>query len=372
MDTVAANSELDMLREGARGALKRTIDKADLRGGAAADAAYVARAWTMAAEMGWLGLLVPPSSGGLGLGLTEAAVLTHELGRALFPAPFTETAIVTATLLAALPASSERREALAAVASGRMRVSIARFDSAARTALVQFPQAATHFLALTPPVQAGGGAMEAHLMRAGTEECWVRMREPLDVTCPIGAFELSLNATSEPLGGTITAPLAERLAAVGHIAGSAELVGVAEAAFDMAVAYVKERHQFGAAVGSFQAIKHKLVDAFILLENAKAATAHAAAAYDSGGSQSRLAIDAARGSAAEAALRTTADCIQVHGALGFSWEHDAHLFLKRARRLVAFLGDAAASRRAIGDRLALAACGDGYDLFAETDATIDA
>jgi alkylation response protein AidB-like acyl-CoA dehydrogenase len=99
------------------------------------------------------------------------------------------------------------------------------------------------------------------------------------------------------------------------------------AALDMAVAWARERRQFGMPIGSFQSLKHRMADGFVLLENARATTRHAAAAHDARAADRTIALAVAASSAAESAPRLTADCIQVHGALGFAWERGAHLYL---------------------------------------------
>jgi alkylation response protein AidB-like acyl-CoA dehydrogenase len=362
MDFTTLSDEQDMLRDTARRALAEAVDKNALRAGAAADPAFVARTWSLAATMGWTGMLVPLAAGGLGLGFADAAVLCTEFGRALFPGPFAATAILTATLAGMQVAPGWRDGVLPAIATGRMRVATIGIeqlvettatpqpgsrDSAERPDIVEYPHSATHFLSIARD----GSTCRALLFPADAAGVSLTMWQPFDVTCPVGAVEFpGLDAAI--LRCDISQAQTAELLAASRIAAAAELVGVADAALDKAVAYSRERQQFGVPIGSFQAIKHRLADGFVLLENARTATRHAAAAQDARADDRSIAIDVARSCAVEAALRITADCIQVHGALGFSWEHDAHLYLKRARRIVGTLGDAHSARRSIGDLLA--------------------
>ena len=125
-----------------------------------------------------------------------------------------------------------------------------------------------------------------------------------------------------------------------RVALSAELVGVAQAALDLASAYARERVQFGKPIGSYQAIKHQLANAWMGVDNARLAVRYAAAALDGGLPDWRFACAAAEFTAIEGAQQATRTAIQVHGGMGFTWEHDAHLYLKRAQHLATRLGGA--------------------------------
>ena len=374
--------EETMLRDSARRALANAIDRERLCRDEALDQASLDRAWSVAVDMGWTGILVPSECGGLGLGVAEASVICEEMGRALFPGPFTATAILAAALISRWPATPDRNEALSSLAAGTMRIGMAGLaeianargraplsDRGIRRDLVEFPEAATHYLIVRGNAEAADGTpFQTLLLPVASGSATITRRQPLDPTCPIATVEIVDIPNLGLLQGEIAAEEMGRLAAIGHVAGASELVGIAGAALDMAVAYAKERSQFGVPIGSFQAIKHRLVDCFVLLENARSATQHAAIECDAGGADCTLAVDAARSAAIDAALRITADCIQIHGALGFSSEHAAHLYLKRARRLAAGLGGSSAARRAIGARLAELALRAQDELFSSSSA----
>ncbi len=384
MKLAVMTEEQEMLRTTARRVLADAVDRRALGSGAASDPAFVERIWSLAAAMGWTGLLVPSASGGLGLTLADAALLGEELGRALFPAPFTATSIAAVTLAGGMAAPGWREEILPAIAAGRMRIAVIGLEELAAEAsggalasasssgqhdLVEYADSATHFL-----VVAGcrSSRLTALLIPADAVGVSITMRQPFDVTCPIGSVDLAAVATTGMLCGEVSAGTVQAALARRRVMASAELVGIAGAALETALSYAGERRQFGVPIGSFQAIKHRLADGFVLLESARLATYHAAKSYGEETPGRDVMVDVAWRCAVEAALRVTADCIQIHGALGFSWEHDAHLFLKRARRLAAMLGDAPAARDAIGALLANVARGGEAELFPPIGLTMPA
>jgi alkylation response protein AidB-like acyl-CoA dehydrogenase len=170
MTLAVTTEEQEMLRAAARGALADVVDRRALGSGAAADPAFVERIWSLAVKMGWTGLLVPTASGGLGLTLADAARLGEELGRALFPAPFTATAIAAATLADGMTTPGWREEILPAIAAGRMRIAVLGLEESAADAssgvpapavplgqhdLVEYADSATHFLVVDRDRPAG-------------------------------------------------------------------------------------------------------------------------------------------------------------------------------------------------------------------------
>jgi alkylation response protein AidB-like acyl-CoA dehydrogenase len=373
----------EMLRDSARRALldlKSRPVSLDVAGRHAAPGEQV---WALAVEMGWTGLLIPENSGGLGLSLADGVVLGEELGRGLFAAPFAPTAIVTASLASLACGQEWREDVIPGILDGRIRVSIIGLDNAGDVAgepalrvdeapparlygqcgIVSYPNFATHFLVLTSDKVARSPYKSAFLLPRDLPGIAVSMRQSLDESCPIGTVHFDGAALSEAPHVALSLQDVERLKDASRIMASADLVGTGQAALDMAVAYAAERHQFGLPIGSFQAIKHKLCDDFVAVENARSATRHAAAVYDAGAAGRGIATDVAWRCAAEAALRATTNCVQVHGALGFSWEHAAHHFLKRARRLAAAFGGAYPLRDRIGEALDQIIVGRGWELF---------
>ncbi|MBX3529422.1 MAG: hypothetical protein KF849_02365 [Rhizobiaceae bacterium] len=175
--------------------------------------------------------------------------------------------------------------------------------------------------------------------------------EAFDPVAPMA----SLAAGNEPdTGLTPGADAAASLFGAADLWIAAELLGIAERSGEMAVAHAGERRQFGQIIGSYQGIKHRIVDDYVLQQNAAAVLQLATRAWDAGQADRRMLAHAARFAASEAALSASAFCIQAHGAMGFSWEHPAHLYYKRARRLANLLGSAGESRAALGEAICAA------------------
>jgi alkylation response protein AidB-like acyl-CoA dehydrogenase len=349
--------------------VRRTLEDANpvsaLTGSAADPVAIARRHWALAAEVGWPGLLIPEDAGGSGLGQRELAILCEEMGRYLFCGPFLATSVFAASITALAERYGKMSHAASEIAAGRMVITAATVsppgtwistgptlkveDTSMLTGgreVVEHVDLATHFLATDLfAAQDDSFNLLAVLLPTGPN-VQIESRQALDFSCPIA----SVRFIKEPVSpenilhvSLSQDELAELLQPI-HVAIAAELTGVAQAALDGAVRYAQIREQFGKPIGSFQAIKHKLADAFVLTRNARLAVRFAAS------SKSAPETEAARVIAADAALKVTSDYIQVQGGMGVSWESDAHLYLKRARRLVAAYGDTHLFRRAYADR----------------------
>ena len=325
--------------------------------------AEVAQVWRRIAAQGWLGLHVPEEYGGSGYSLAETAVVTEELGRQLTPAPFLPSVVVSATLAEA-GTDDQRKAWLPGVVDGTVTVGAA--------------------LASTVQVQDGALSGKAVGLLAGSEATLLLVAVGTDAalveTSALGAavqpheqFDPALGIATVTLAGV---PL-ERVQFIAGGAGiarrvlrtvaAAEAAGGARAVLDQALQYSKIREQFGRTIGSFQAIKHTLADMLMRVELAVAVAWDAARAGT--GAQGELAAAAAAELALDAYCDNAQHNIQVHGGIGFTWEHDAHLYLRRAislRQVVSAAGDPAA------DLLALTAAGTrrhyGIDLPPEADA----
>lgn len=330
-----------MLRDAAARTLAEAAPHAALAQGADAAAAFVESHWRLAADMGWTGIAVPESHGGLGLGLPEAADIVEEMGAQLFCGPYALSAVLLPGIAPHFGAVGDT--VLRALAEGSVRLGLATDEAGAS-------QDGGHIL---PLVEHAAGA--SHILRLERDEAGFdfvlyrttgatsRALQPMDPTTPIASVSLAPDA--EMARASCSHGEAERLLLPIHILTAVELVGIARAALERAVAHVRQRKQFGEVIGRFQAIKHRLADGFTLLSHARLAVSDAV--------QRPGDLDAAqiaRVIAADAAMKITADCIQLHGGMGFSWETDAHFYLKRARRLHASFGGTAALRKRAGDR----------------------
>jgi alkylation response protein AidB-like acyl-CoA dehydrogenase len=272
--------------------------------------------WKAAGEQGWLAVTVPEEFDGLGLGLIEAQVIARALGAGVAPGPWRGTVLAAEAIR--LAGSDEQKAAwLPRLATGE----------------------AIGALGLGRTVEYGAVAdvvVTADGLLTGAS------------ATPVVSFD-GTTRLAELSGGDVEALPGDRstLEARAAVLVAADLVGTAREALTRTVAYDKEREQFGVPVGSFQAIKHALADLHVGVTMAEHAALYAAHAVDAGLEGAELAVAVAKAKASDVAQQATGAMIQYHGGIGFTWEHEAHLFYKRAKRLAAQYGSADAHRRTI-------------------------
>jgi alkylation response protein AidB-like acyl-CoA dehydrogenase len=289
--------------------------------------------WKAAGEQGWLAVLVPEEHDGLGLGMVEAQVIARALGAGVAPGPWRGT--VLAAEAVRMAGSDEQRAAwLPRLAAGDAVGAFTLRGTAPGT----LP--AVEYGAPADVVVARSGDGLA-LLTDGTST----PRGSYDGTTRLADVEAG---AGEALPGA-TADVVTELAARATVLTAADLVGIAREALTRTVAYDREREQFGIPVGSFQAIKHALADIHVGVTMAEHAALYAAHTLDAGLPDSPLAVSVAKAKASDAALDATAAMIQYHGGIGYTWEHEAHFFYKRAKRLVGQYGDGAAHRARIAE-----------------------
>lgn len=291
------------------------LDK--VRAAEGADRTVDAAAWAELGAAGVFSLLVSEDDGGLGLGLAHAAVVFEELGRALVPGPLVASALAAGLVPGAV--------------DGSVVVGAARRPAGGGPVVVEH-LASVDTLVVLPDAEPEDGA-DLAIVDAGDLDADAAA-ESLDPLTPEWVVR-SLPAGRALAGGDSTARRWERDE---QVLTGALCVGVAAATLDLAVAYAKERQQFGSVIGSFQAVKHLCADMLVRTESARAAVQAAAVTADQPGVGD--AVRAAAGAAlvaTEAAVANAKTCIQVHGGMGFTWELPIHLYLKRARVLAASL-----------------------------------
>jgi alkylation response protein AidB-like acyl-CoA dehydrogenase len=294
---------------------------------------HPASLWKAAGEQGWLAVLVPEEYDGLGLGLVEAQVIARALGAGVAPGPWRGT--VLAAEAVRLAGSDEQKRAwLPRLATGEA-VGAFTLRGSAPGAL--------------PAVEYGAVA-DVVVARSGDGLALVT--DP--AATPRGSYDGTTRladvdaGAGEALPGA-TAEVIDQLAARATALVAADLAGIAREALTRTVAYDREREQFGVPVGSFQAIKHALADLHVGVTMAEHAALYVAHAVDVGLPDAPLAVSVAKAKASDVALQATAAMIQYHGGIGYTWEHEAHFFYKRAKRLAAQWGDADAHRTKIAD-----------------------
>ncbi len=288
--------------------------------------------WAEVCELGWPGIAIAEEYGGQGLGMVELVILCEELGYACAPSPFLSNA--AAGLVIEEGGSDEQRSRwLPGIASGEAR-GAAAFDRE-DPALVGAAQGAA---VLVLPTEDGGRLVEA-------AEATI---EPLELIDTTRAYSRVSASGGEPLP-------AETGMYRPMVALAAELTGIAQRAMEMAVQYAKEREQFGRPIGSYQAVSHRCAAMLYDTEEARSLTYYAAWAADAEPETLPLAAHMAKARASDAAWSVTTSALQVHGGIGFTWEHDLHFLLKRARVSGQLLGTARQHRDRVADLVGLAA-----------------
>jgi alkylation response protein AidB-like acyl-CoA dehydrogenase len=286
--------------------------------------------WKAAGEQGWLAVTVPEEFDGLGLGLLEAQVIARELGAGVAPGPWRGTVLAAEAIR--LAGSDEQKAAwLPRLAAGAAVGALAGRGSAPGL----LP--AVEYGAIADVVVAPTGLLVTGATTAprGSYDGTVRLA---DVT--VETVE-ELPGASPEVGAGIRARAA--------VLAAADLVGIAREALTRTVDYDRDRKQFGVPVGSFQAIKHTLADLHVAITMAEHAVLYAAHAVDAGGDDTPLAVAVAKAKASDVAVASAGAMIQYHGGIGYTWEHEAHLFYKRAKRLAGQWGDAEAQRARIAE-----------------------
>ena len=316
--------------------------------------------WRQLSDMGVPGLLVDPAHGGLGAGPAVLERAMEELGAALCPSPILSSVIATG-LVSALDDFAAAR-LLPGIADGSTIPAIALTGPAAKWT------ADSVAVAATPRGNGwqldGKAAFVLHAAIANLLLVVGRTADGLALfevdpaasglsQSPLPAFDHTLQMSDLGFDGVEAVrlspegdwwPRVEQALDLGRVALAGEQAGGARRVFEFTVDYARTRHQFGRAIGSFQAIKHMAADLLLETESAISAARHAAQALADGAADAPQAISLAAFACADAYVRTTADSIQMHGGIGFTWVHPAHLYLRRARADAQLLGSSAAMR----------------------------
>jgi alkylation response protein AidB-like acyl-CoA dehydrogenase len=357
--------EQQAIKEAARGFLAKNYTSERIRELVESEGGFEDSDWQGMAELGWTGLALPEEWNGQGLGIVDLAVLFEELGYALAPTPLLSTT-VAGLALAACGSDEQKERWLRPLAAGEARGTAALFDagSAARVGefemeargdgdgivldgekvLVMDAAAADFFLVAT----ADG---RRHIVERDADGVSIAREPSIDPTRRLYSVRLSeVRVSSDatlPGEESDYRPVFHRAC----VALSAELTGVAQRALEMAVEYAKERQQFGRPIGSYQAVSHRCAQMLLETENSRSATLYAAWTADAEPESLPLAASMAKAYASDAGMRVADAAIQVHGGIGFTWEHDLHFFLKRATGDAAMFGDPKWHRERVADRV---------------------
>ncbi|MEP7026048.1 MAG: acyl-CoA dehydrogenase family protein [Actinomycetota bacterium] len=328
--------------------------------------------WDQAgSQLGLQGIAIPEEYGGSGFSFAEQAIVLEELGAGLYNGPYLPSAVLAATALLASSDDGARRRLLPGIASGQTIATLAftEDDGSWDPAAIRLAAApagdgwvldghksfvldgAAAGLILAVAVTDGG----LSLFAAGAAAAGLTARPlpTLDQTRNLARLEFS-SVAAQLIGapGEAAAILGQVLD-VAAIALAAEQLGGAQRALDMAVSYAKTRHQFGRPIGSFQAIKHRCADLLMEIESLRPAVAYAASAVAACSAEVPVLASLIKAYASEVYFHAAAENIQIHGGIGFTWEHDAHLYFKRAKASELFLGDGSYHRERLAARIGL-------------------
>ena len=353
------SDDQDALRDGVRSFLAAEAAGAYVRAMAEDPRGFTDEFWDQVAGLGWTGLLVPEAHGGLGLGLVDMVVVMEEMGRLPLPGPYFASAVLATLAARAVGAV----ELLAPLASGALRGTVALEESGHGSPVDRVRtrarrKGATWVLTGTKPLVLDGHSADWVLVAARTEEGigTFLLQAPACEAVPTldptrKAARLVLDETPvEPVGfvGDHTAAW-RRVADDGATLLCAELVGVCDAALELAVEYAKVRVQFDRPIASFQAIRHKAVDMLHRVELARVGTHYAAWTSDVDDPARESAVAMAKSYVGEAAVFVTGEDIQIHGGVGFTWDCDAHFYFKRAKQNDVMLGYQGWHRQRLAD-----------------------
>ncbi|MHB1128232.1 MAG: acyl-CoA dehydrogenase family protein [Bacillota bacterium] len=331
---------------------------------------YSPKIWQDMAELGWTALTIPEEYDGIGLGFMDLVVVMEEMGRAVLPAPFLETILAAEAILMA-GNEVQKKEYLPQIACGELIATVAidepaGYWTASAVNAKAVPDGDGYKVSGTklfvPYANAAGLIVCAVRTATGacpTEGVTLVLIDPkadgvtlTDIKAMDEAyrlFEIQLDnvavSASQVLGEAGKGwSVLEKVIQKAAVALAAETVGGAERATEIAVQYSKERIQFGKPIGTNQALKHKAADMIVAIENDRSAAYYAGWAVDTGAPDAAIAASAAKACGSDTYTKCTTEAIQILGGIGFTWEHDMHLFYKRALRVAVTCGDASFHR----------------------------
>jgi alkylation response protein AidB-like acyl-CoA dehydrogenase len=368
----AFSEEQEALRTSVRAFLEQKSPEAEVRRLMETDEGYDPAVWAqMANQLGLQGLAVPEELGGSGYTFRELAIVLEEMGRALLPAPFLSTAVLATGALLHSGDDGAMKELLPGLASGASIATLAVTEDSGRwdadgVALTATRGADGHALSGAKSFVLDGLIADVILAVARTDagislfavagDAPGLLRSSLftmDQTRKLA--RLTFDRTPARLigtdGGGWTA--VERALELGAVALASEQVGGAQRCLELSVDYAKNRIQFGRPIGSFQAVKHKCADMLVHVELAKSAASYAAWCAAERDPDLPVAAAMAKSYCSEAFFDVAAETIQVHGGIGFTWEHPAHLYFKRAKSSELYLGDPRHHRRLLTANLGI-------------------
>jgi alkylation response protein AidB-like acyl-CoA dehydrogenase len=366
-------SEQEELRDSARRFLSERSSSDAVRELMETEHGFDRETWKQMAELGWLGLSIPEEFGGLGYGFVELFVLLEEMGRVLLPAPFFSSVILSGGAIQDVGTEQQKKELLSEIAAGTMRAALCiaepsgRWDSAGiatragdsahgpvldgtKTYVIDGYSADLLIVAARTREDAESIALFTVDPNQDGVEC--KLLDSLDPTRKQAEIRLS-NVRGELLGDENAWPALSQTLDRALVALAGEAVGGAQQCLQTTAEYTKQRTQFDRPIGSFQAIQHRLADLFMEVEMARSAAYYAAWSAAEAAEELSVVAPIAKGACTEAFFHAAAEAIQIHGGIGFTWEHDAHLYFKRAKSSQLLFGDTTHQRELLARRIGI-------------------
>ena len=371
------SQEQEMLRATARKFFENECPSTFVRARMAEPAGVTDEFWKKLAEQGWLGLVYPEEYGGTGLGFVDLTVLMEEMGRAVMPGPYFATLLGGLAMLEAGTAE-QKKEWLGKISDGQAKATLAWTEPSARWDAAGVSTSAragaggawtltgtklfvpdAHLadglvvVARTAEAARAEDGVTLFLVERGARGLTTTLLPTMDQTRKL--CEVKLDGTPATLLGAKDggwAPL-ERVVQRATVALCAEMCGGAQKVLDMTTEYAKIRIAFGKPIGSYQGVKHRAADMLVDVENAKSLTYYAAWAVDEGVPEAPLASSMAKAYTSDAYRKVAGAGIQLHGGIGFTWEHDLHLYFKRAKAAEFTFGDATYHREKVAQLINL-------------------
>jgi alkylation response protein AidB-like acyl-CoA dehydrogenase len=368
------NDEQELLRSTARKFLENECRSEVVRALMETPEGMTPALWGRLAEQGWLGLVYPEAHGGMGMGFVDLTVLMEEMGRAVVPGPYFSTVLLGGLAILEAGGEPQRKEWLPAIGAGERRVTLAWMEPSAvlgpggvslqaTVAGGRYTLSGTKLFvadahtadAVVVAARTGGGASSEEgvtlfLLPRGTAGMTVTLLPTMDQTRKLCEVTLAgVTVGPEAVLGAVGAGWAplDRVLQRATVMLCAEMCGGAQKVLDMTVEYAKIRQAFGRPIGSYQGVKHRAADMLVDVENSKSITYYAAWALDEGSPEAPLAVSMAKAYVSDAYRRVAAAGIQLHGGIGFTWEHDLHLYFKRAKGSEFTFGDATHHRERV-------------------------
>jgi alkylation response protein AidB-like acyl-CoA dehydrogenase len=332
---------------------------------------YDPAVWKKMADLGWMGLVIPEEYGGAGLNYVDLVLVMEEMGRVVLPSPFIWTAMVAEALRRA-GSDAQKKTLLPKIAAGNLIATIAWLEpsaswDAASIAVAARPVGADFILDGVKLFVNDGHVADCLLIAARTGDSGkegvtlfaLEAKRPGITIAPLKTMDQTRKLAEVKFSGVKTTaadmigvvgkgwPVLASILDRGKVMIAAEMMGGAQKVLEMTVEYAKVRAQFGRPIGSFQAVQHKCANMMIDVEGAKSAVYYAAWAVSNDVADAPVAAAVAKAAASDAFRRVSAEGIQLHGGIGFTWDHDLHLYFKRAKSSEFTFGDATYNRELI-------------------------